>query len=310
MEKFSSWRDKATGVSPFIPVQFPLAQEHNIIQKVGSIIFKSISFIIKLPFFVILGLLYYLTSIKFTLEVIILSLFGFNDTNISVDGVKRSNTEEIENYKPIVGDIIITNYLTPIDGLIYHLISNVNSWKSIKIFIPDFNTKKVYQYSVWTLIGFTFTSIHNESAIVKDFSSLDLSNSVNFFLLEGATSNNKALLPFINIPEVSSLLKKSKVKSVVIKLQPASYTLPIPGIYSKFYYLFELLSNLSRSGNIKVKIYKFDTFDEGKIRASFQLNNLPLISNNLNVEEKKKFIDYYLNYNLVSGNNNNKKKSS
>ncbi|KAK6463212.1 putative vacuolar sorting protein [Scheffersomyces coipomensis] len=318
MEKFSTWRDKGTGISPFMPNEFPLQQQIQFqkqqrskisyiqtqIKIFGLYILKSILFSIKFPIFIISSLIYYLFPIKVVLKFILLVLFSFNNVNVSVDGVKRTKTDQILQNQPNLGDIIIINYISPLDGLIIHLISNVYHWKVIKLYIPD-SIGRLHQYSIWEFINFSFNSKQKGKLIdEKDLSKLDLSTSINFFLLEGTASNNKAILPFIITPQIVNLLNQTSqpIKSIIVKFQPNYYTLPIPNLYSKVYYLFEILSNLSSSNFIKVKIYNINNERKdviNKVKQSFQENNLSIISDNLDIDEKSKFIHYYLNYDLI-----------
>ncbi|CAX44646.1 vacuolar sorting protein, putative [Candida dubliniensis CD36] len=288
MEKFSSWRDKGTGISPFMPQKLPTFQ-NNIILSVAS---KSPIFLIKLPFFIITYLIYTITGLNFILKFILTILFGFNRIEFTVDGIKKSQIDKLIKYKPQKGDLIITNYITPLDGYFLSLLSGNNS--KIVLLIPN-KSGDLYQYSPLGLFNYTF-NYNDGGKLIQDLSKLQ--NKIVFLFLEGTPSNNKSILPFIKLNSKYSFNDNFIIKSLIVKLKPNYFTLPIPHITTKLQYFFELLTNLSPK-IIHYKIYKFDNeFNISKIRNSFELNSLTSISQDLNIDSKNKFIDYYFDHSI------------
>ncbi|CAI5757622.1 unnamed protein product [Candida verbasci] len=285
MEKFSTWRDKGTGISPFIPTEIPtFGKKNTSVQTTISIISLLPIFLIKLPFLIFFTLTYSITGLNVLLKFIIQVLFGFN-FDFSVDGVKRSQVAKLESYKPKVGNLIITNYATPLDGFIFKLFSG----RDIVILVPD-KSGDLYKYTPCQLWNFTFdSSIKGE--LVTELSKYK--NSIVFLLVEGTSSNNKSILPFINLnPKYE--LDQFNIKSLIYKVSPNYFTMPIPYI-SKIKYLFELITNISKK-QIKLKIYNYEKLDFGKIKHSYELNSLNSVK--LNIDDKEKFVDYYFNYDV------------
>lgn len=166
MEKFSSWRDKGTGISPFMPQKLPTFQKNNSLLSVAS---KSPIFLIKLPFFIITYLIYTITGFTFILKFILTILFGFNRIDFGVDGIKKSQIDKLTSYKPKKGDLIVTNYITPLDGYFLFLLSGTFSSSSssssssqIVILIPN-ESGDLYQYSPLGLFNHSFTYFNSNS---------------------------------------------------------------------------------------------------------------------------------------------------
>lgn len=199
--------------------------------------------------------------------------------DILVDGVKKSNQSKIKLLLPKVGDLVVINYSSPIDGLFAAMITKSN-WSRINILIPD--NGKLYKYSIWSLFAFTFTGNHTGQVVELE----KLTKSVNFLLLEGTPSNNSAILPFVPVNVSTGF----NVKSVVVKYAPSYFSLPVPHV-SKFRYIFELLTVLKIEKNfIKLKVYDFGTnFNVVELKKSFELNSLNVVESRLNLAEKGKF---------------------
>lgn len=277
MEKFSTWRDKATGISPFMPIQPPQQPWY---QKLA----KMIVFIVRLPLFLATILIYGILPLKAIARFVLLTLFGLKNLQIIVDGVKRSNSMGILLNLPKEGDIIFCNYISPLDGYIFQMISKAK----FIILVPDENGK-LYKLTPWSLFNFTFKPRFNSKPIDN---LQQYKDRAIFILLEGTTTNNKGLLPFINIE--SYKFDGFVIKSMIVKINPSYYTLPIPYI-SKWRYFYLLLSNFNVVNHyIKAKIYLYQKFDIKQIRNSFEINQINPVS--LSIEDKTKFITYYQNF--------------
>ncbi|KAI5954723.1 hypothetical protein KGF57_003746 [Candida theae] len=304
MEKFSNWRDRATGLSPFMPIPFPNSTKNkpkstnnlfptDFIYRLVLFCTKLPIFLTKLPFFTVASILYTLTGLHIFLKFIFTFLFGFSPIEYAVDGVKSSQVDKLKSYKPQRGDLVIANYTSPLDG---YILASISQTSRITILVPD-KSGNLYQYSPWTLIDHCVNQIQGPP--VDDVSKLK--NEIVVLLLEGTTSNNTALLPFIKLSSKYSWESFTRVKSVVIKLYPTYFTLPIPNC-SSLYYLYQLFTDFGRKYT-RVKVYEFDNsisstgqLDLSKIRRSFELNSLSLINQDLSIDAKARFIDYYFNH--------------
>lgn len=286
MEKFTNWRDKGTGISPFMPIKPPLYDETGVMKYI-QYAFKLLIFLIKAPIAALLLSIYFITSIKAILRFVLLVVFGFKNYEVLADGVKRSNTLKLTQLMPHVGDLVVANYSSPLDGFLFALGAET-SWRRVAILIPG-SDGNVYEYSIWSLFGFTFTGVHTGSKV--DLSSPQLKKKACFLLLEGTPSNGKAVLPFQN-----TTVSGFNFKLLVVKFAPQFLTLPVPYI-SKLRYIFELLSmsNIQKSF-IKVKVYDLEgKFSVPEIKNMFELNSLSVLDSRLNLSEKQKFWEYYSN---------------
>lgn len=269
MEKFSTWRDKATGISPFVPLKEP--RSSWLVKFI-----KLLIVVLKIPFFFASILLYQILPFNFILKFILLFLFSLNNLQLLADGIKASNIDKINSQKPKKGDLVFTNYISPLDGFIFKLISN----SPIIIIIPYNN--QLFSYSPISLFFHSFSGkLGNNINVIP-------TNKIIFFLFESTPSNNKGLLPFIPL---NYNFSKFNIRSMVMKINPPHYTLPIPYLsYSA--YLFSLLSNFNIKSNFfKVKFYTFDSFNKNLIIKSFDQNQL--ISVQLTLDDKLAFWNYY-----------------
>ncbi|CAK9438505.1 uncharacterized protein LODBEIA_P27290 [Lodderomyces beijingensis] len=285
MEKFSTWRDKGTGISPFMPQQFPIYQKNrgNLLNRVVLILVRIPILIVKLPLFIIASVLYSITGLQFLLNFIFIFLFGFNPVEFSVDGVKKSQVQQLQPFTPRKNDIIVTNYTSPLDGYFMSLLAHSSN---IVILVPD-PSGILYKYNPWSLVNHAFGQVRGEA--VQDLSKLH--NKIVFLLLEGTTSNNTAILPFIKLDPKYDF-KEFRCKSLVMRLYPQYFTLPVANISSS-YYLFELLTDFTRK-NVRCKIYDFGASEQlhlARIRKSFELGSLSSVE--LSIDAKQRFISYY-----------------
>ena len=95
----------------------------------------------------------------------------------------------------------------------------------------------LYQYSPLGLFNHSFTYFNSNSnsnsnssssgKLVEDVSKLQ--NKIVFLFLEGTLSNNKSILPFIKLNSKYSF-DDFNIKSLVVKLIPNYFTLPIPHV--------------------------------------------------------------------------------
>lgn len=283
MEKFSGWRDRGTGISPFMPQALPTFKK-NII---ASSFYKLPLFFLKLPFFIIASILYTITGFTSILSFVFSILFGFSNIEYSVDGVKKSQLDQLAAYKPKKGDLIVANYITPMDGYFFALLSGTSN---IVILVPD-KSGDLYQYSPSSLSDSTFAFAVGSK--VEDVSKFK--KKIVFLLLEGTPSNNKAILPFVKLnPKYS--FEEFNIKSLVLRISPTYFTLPIPNI-GKLQYFFELVASVNTK-NLRAKIYKFDSFNVPQIRKSFELNSLASVGGELDIDSKNKFIKYYADHSI------------
>lgn len=288
MEKFSEWRDKGTGISPFMP-----ADERP------NVLVASALFIAKAPlvlFFVVATFIWRTPKVLYWALKL---LFGIRRIEITVEGVKRSAKEEIYKNLPDIGDFVICNFTSPIDGLVLASMAKVN-WDKIVILVPN-KDGVLFQYSIWSLMKCAVTptiGINTSSTKIDDYD--QLRNKLVYCFIEGTPSNNKAILPFVNIGPVPS--NSFNVKTLLLKLMPNALTTPLPVSLSS--YFMSTIANTSKSSYIRVRIFNHHTrnsqrnFDLKLLKSCFESSQLNIIGSDLNIDQKIKFYVYYTDYNI------------
>eukprot|EP01099_Mayorella_cantabrigiensis_P004776 TRINITY_DN3645_c0_g1_i2.p1 TRINITY_DN3645_c0_g1~~TRINITY_DN3645_c0_g1_i2.p1 ORF type:complete len:197 (+),score=39.07 TRINITY_DN3645_c0_g1_i2:25-591(+) len=124
MEKFSTWRDKASGEHPFLPLKKP--SDVPIILIVPYFILR----IFCLPlFFILLFLLYPITWIipplHFVMRILVRIILFVSGFHTIKDNWVRTTSRQKGNAKPIFpSSIIISNHLSYLDSLVFYFWSN------------------------------------------------------------------------------------------------------------------------------------------------------------------------------------------
>lgn len=284
MEKYSTWRDKGTGIAPFLPLSSPKS-------PVSKYVTDPLLIAFKFPFFV---LLYWFSVVapKPCVNAIFRWLFGFS-IDILVEGVRKLNKAEIAKASPHKNTMIIANYASPLDIFVIFLASKVSSLSSMVAIVPIDNA--LYILTPWQFALFCFLPI-NQKCGTKLTSQNEhlLKNKVVVVFPEGTPSNNRALLSFSPAVEPLFALKGFSYQTTLLLWYPNSVSLPIPNV-SLMQYVFRLFT-LSSNPLVKVKI---TAHEQGSLKASklaYQDNGMNFVD--LGVPEKKKFFDYYQNQSL------------
>ncbi|KAH6641376.1 hypothetical protein F5144DRAFT_506599 [Chaetomium tenue] len=119
MEKFSQFRDRGSGISPFLPVTTP--------SSIPATIFHAILFLTRLPFFLTYATAYFLvlhhlpllpTFARKLLLWSLLAIPGVWWVDLQLDGVKRGSlSQQPRSRVPHARSIIAANCTSPIDAL-------------------------------------------------------------------------------------------------------------------------------------------------------------------------------------------------
>lgn len=283
MEKFSNWRDKGTGISPFMPNPQPSTP---IAQKLIS----PLIFLIKFPAAIFLFILNRL----FSISLLVTKVFNFN-VDLSVQGIKKNDLVKTNAQKPKINELVLVNYISPIDSLLVLLTlhSSVKSLGQVVFLIPDTNGT-IYQFTAWQFVWFSFTPpsafIWN-SAKKVDYNKLK--DKVVFYFFESTPTNNKSVLSPI-LPSNQFVSKFESVKLLIAKLNPGWLTLPLP-TESKLAYFYKLLVNGQKL--IKFRVVGDDTAKTNLslfIQTNLSENSWNVISTDLNLNAKINFYNYYM----------------
>lgn len=281
MEKFSNWRDKGTGISPFMPVEVP-----KLLLK--KYVVDPLTLLVKLPVFLVL---YAVATIapKPAFKLIFSLLFRFDDLALLVEGVRRTKTAEIDQHRPSTNQVIVSNWVSPLDVFVIYLISTVGSLGDIDVLVP---TKKgVYKLTPWqTVLLFFGGDIAVGGTKVTDLAKS--SGKLVILFAEGTATNNRAVLPFVQVPQTFTSLAHFSYAALVLKVYPNSLTLPIPHL-TKWQYLSLLLTCPDR-GFIKAKIVPLQKLSVASLRLVYADNGLSTVE--LGPDQKEKFWEYYQSY--------------
>lgn len=283
MEKFSTWRDKGTGISPFMP---PESAESFAFKFIVSPVLVCV----KAPLFVLLYLATYIAP-KPAIKLAFSWLLGIKDIDLLVEGIRKTKTEEINRHKPQLNDVVIVNLISPLDVFILFVVSAVNSLRQIVVVVssPD----GLMRFSVWEYVSFMFSDLDSRFPKDNKLSSFkELEGKMVIFFPEGTSTNNKAILPFIQIPESFLSIPGFSYKTIVLRMYPNILTLPVPHM-TKSQYIRKLLSQREKTF-VKVRIVPNEKASLNASKVIFAENGLNTVQ--LGLKEKKDFFTFYRSY--------------
>lgn len=289
MEKFSNWRDKGTGISPFMPVDNPQPPIKKFLVNPFVVAFKIPALYILYAFTLI--------APKPVFLIILKHIFGVSDIDLLVEGVRKAKTAEIDRKRPGLNHLVVANYVSPIDVLILYVISAVKSINSVVVVIP--RGTKLYALNFWQFSQVPFLEPHAPlpGEVLQDY--VSLKDKFVILFPEETPSNNKAVLPFNKTIDPALLqLPGFSFLTIVLRVYPNLITLPVPNV-TRFQYVCKLLT----VGKVFVKAkivphVELTKFSLKAAREVFPDIGLSLVGDELNLAEKTKFFSYYKGYAL------------
>ncbi|TDZ35210.1 putative lysophosphatidic acid:oleoyl-CoA acyltransferase [Colletotrichum trifolii] len=248
MEKFSQFRDKGSGISPFIPVRTPLSPV--------SSVFQAFLFLVRLPLFLTYALTYFLILHPLPLpvavrKVLLWGLMGIPGiwwVDLQLDGVRRGTLAEQPPQRfPHPGSVIAANFTSPIDAVYLAAIFD-------PIFTISYpNTRSVERISLLRAVLYALSPVRfapPPSARLTTLAALleRYPDRVVAVFPEGATTNGKGVLPFT--PSLLSAKSDIHIFPVSVRYTPADVTTPVPGRWFKFFW--DLLSRPTTCIRVRV----------------------------------------------------------
>ncbi|KAG6032478.1 hypothetical protein E4U41_007226 [Claviceps citrina] len=255
MEKYSQFRDRATGISPFLPVTTPLSAV--------SIVAHAVIFTFRLPFFIAYAASYFILFHHLPLPVIarkialwgLMAIPGIWWVDLQLDGVKRGTLADqpLERF-PHPGSVIAANFTSPIDAVYL-----------AAIFDPIFTLsypgeRKVQRVSllgaIMQALGPVQTApppgvkLVNLKDLLKEYP-----DRVIAVFPECGTSNGKAIMPFS--PSLLETPADVPMFPVSIRYTPSDVTTPVPGRWLGF--LWNLLSRPTSCIRVRVAERQMNT---------------------------------------------------
>ncbi|KAH0521900.1 hypothetical protein TsFJ059_005832 [Trichoderma semiorbis] len=264
MEKYSQFRDRATGIAPFLPVSSP--------SSAISTLTHALLFLVRLPIFLTYALGYFIVFHPLPLPVFVrkIALWGLMAIpgiwwiDLQLDGVKRGTlSEQPRERVPHPGSIIAANFTSPVDAIYL-----------AAIFDPVFTIsypgeRKVRRIGLLQAVMKALAPVTTQpapSAQLVDLKELvkQYPNRVIAVFPECGTTNGKAILPFS--PSILQTPPDVHIFPVSIRYTPSEITTPIPGQWLRF--LWTLLSRPTTC--IRVRIAEGQTN-----KAAAKSDNIP-----------------------------------
>lgn len=277
MEKFTDWRDKGTGIAPFLPVG---SGRLGLGAKVGCTLLLVVKFLVVSP----LILVYWLTRSKAVFRWVMSFLFDWS-VDVTVLGIKRRNLKKHDAY-PHRGRFYVCKSSSALDAYILDSIAQGKSTFLVASGNALYAMNKC-QYSNYALDG----SLNVKKYAQEIHNGEILQDRVVFMFPEGTCSNGKSVLPFeIDENSVESLLGENlSVQVTHLKINP-SLTTPLR--VSRW----ELVTRMVANGvHAKIKIHEAQNIAPlDKLRVALNDGNkFKLVSKTLDVEAKRKFVSEY-----------------
>lgn len=249
MEKYSQYRDRGSGIAPFLP--------HTTPTSTIALPWHLFLFVFKLPFFAALTVSYFLLlqflplGILFRKAILwaILGLPGIWWIDLQVDGVKRGalGSERGKERLPRGGDVIASSFTSPIDALYLAAIFD-------PIFTVSYpHTRQVRQISLVKAMLRALSAPETQppaGAKLVSIQTLLKRNPKRIVVVfpECSTTNGRGILPLS--PALLSVTPSTKIFPLNMRYTPADITTPIPGQY--FGFIWNLLSQQTHCIRVRI----------------------------------------------------------
>ncbi|TQV91175.1 hypothetical protein V2A60_009365 [Cordyceps javanica] len=241
MEKFSQYRDRATGIAPFLPVTTSLSTVRAA--------YHGLIFALRLPFFVFFALGYFAVVHHLPLLPVIarkvalwclLGIPGIWWVDLQLDGVKRGTLADQPRHRfPHGGAVIAANCTSPVD--VVYLAA---------VFDPVFTlsypgTRRVRRVGLLAAVLATLAPPPTAARRPADRDLVSLRDLLLQYpdrpvavFPECTTTNGKAILPLS--PSLLDCPPDVQIFPVSLRYTPGDVTTPVPGRWVSF--LWNLLS--------------------------------------------------------------------
>ncbi|KOS17947.1 putative lysophosphatidic acid:oleoyl-CoA acyltransferase [Escovopsis weberi] len=251
MEKYSQYRDRATGIAPFLPVSTP--------PSAVTTLTHGLLFCVRLPLFLTYVASYLLFFHWLPLPVFVrkIALWGMMAipgiwwVDLQLDGVKRGTlSEQPRERVPHPGSVIAANFTSPIDAVYLAAVFD-------PVFTQSFpGTRKVRQIGLVRAALMALAPVRaappphprpGELVTLAELLERNPDRVVAVFP-ECGTTNGKAILPLAH-----SLLPTPPdvhIFPVSIRYTPPDVTTPIPGRWAHF--LWNLLSRPTTCVRVRI----------------------------------------------------------
>ncbi|KAI0552216.1 hypothetical protein F4679DRAFT_102926 [Xylaria curta] len=247
MEKYSQFRDRGSGISPFLPATTPA----SVVSKVlGAWIFA-----IRLPVLVMYCAAYFLVLDHLPLPQFLrklnlwalLGIPGIWWVDLQLDGVKRGSlSQQPADRFPRERAVIAAQFTSPVDAVYLAAIFD-------PIFVVSYpGTRKVQRVSLFRAMALALapptTAVPRMGLITLRALVEQNPHRVIAVFPEMTTTNGKGILPFS--PSLLSCPADATIFPVSMRYTPADITTPVPGAWMPF--LWNLLSKPTHYIRVRV----------------------------------------------------------
>ncbi|KAK4189111.1 hypothetical protein QBC35DRAFT_494276 [Podospora australis] len=245
MEKFSQFRDRGSGISPFLPTSSP--------SSIPSTIFNTVIFTLRLPIFLAYSILLFplLPILPGVARKLLLWLYlaipGIWWVDLQLDGVKRGSlSQQPRNRVPHPGSVIAANFTSPIDALYLAAVFD-------PIFVASYpGTRKVRRISLLQAIlaALRPSPVSGPSENLTDLRALlrEYPERVIAVFPESGTTNGKGILPLS--PSLLTVPVDAQIFPVSLRYTPPDITTPVPGVWGGF--LWKLLGRPTHCIRVRI----------------------------------------------------------
>ncbi|KAI9799045.1 MAG: Coronin-like protein crn1 [Piccolia ochrophora] len=255
MEKYSQFRDKGSGIAPFLPIPS---------QPAGAYLaFHVFLFVIRLPLLLSVTAAYFLVLQWLPLGILskkallwmILGVPGVWWIDLQIDGVRKGSLAKHHAQRlPQPGDVIASSFTSPVDALYLAAIFD-------PVFTVSYpHTRQVQRVSLLSAILRAFKKPREHpppGAPLKDLRAIVENNPTRVVVVfpECTTTNGRAILPFS--PSILGAPVGAKIFPISLRYSPSDITTPIPRSYWSF--LWNLLSKPTNCIRVRIAECVYNT---------------------------------------------------
>ncbi|KAK7203081.1 hypothetical protein BZA70DRAFT_81197 [Myxozyma melibiosi] len=309
MEKFSIWRDKGTGIAPFLPHPSSTFRSDGdtsaqaICLRAGNILLAIVSVAIKLPLCLIYCILHSVIvllplppavkSLSTKVLLRIIGLFYWRVSYASGRSGVRSRRASSSKKTPNAGDVVVSNFVSPLDAMVYS--TEFDCCFVIPTPTGAYQTYNTLQAFIAATRLPNITKLSGSSSVLSDIVSKAKSkDKVVVLFAEGTTTNGRGFLysSAMKIKLDSTSTENTLIPSH-IKYTPPDVSTPVP-VSSVFIYLLKLMCNW-KGWSVRVQFgTPVPQTAEGSIAQCIDsictLGRIKKLGDELNAESKAEFV--------------------
>lgn len=292
MEKFSKFRDGATGVAPFLPVKH--TQAPSALSKLVLVPLAILSWSLLIVYFIAhVLLLQYIPFVSAWHLQLILKTLRLLYINFSYEGEKRVSARRCQQYRAKAGDVIVSNFVSPLDAIVYA------ARQPTTFVFPTTDG----QFATAGVLCAAYQALSSQPFGTKgrDISSIALKaksqGSVIVLFVEGTASNGRGVLTLkdVNVSQFNEAKAPLNIFPAAVRYTPGTAASPLP--QTSLGYLWRVLNEswwYMCSVRIGSEPLRSETIThESMTRAICNIGRLRQLGDELDLEAKQEFLKAY-----------------